>query len=393
MQGRTTPPAVILGGIGSTVTLVRSLGRHGVPVHVLGAGAQTLATASRFCHASFDVGGGPGLHERWWRWLEEEGPAGAVLLPSGDDGVEFLVAYRDRLEEAGFHLPPTAGDVSLAMLDKARTYALAREVGVPCPRTWTVSTEADVAAIAGELPYPCALKPLNSHLFAAHFPGIKLFTADDESQLLDSLRLTAEAGVEMLVTEIVKGPEHFTWTYSAFLDDDGRPLFGLTRNKLRSEPVHFGTNCFVVTRRNAAVEELGLAFLQGVGMRGLAHVEFKWDATDGTYKLIECNHRFVNAQEVIRRAGLDFAVLVYRRALGEDIGAPPPWREGVRLWWPERDLKAALAYRREGSLTLRQWVRSLMHAPIYSPRFAVDDPGPTALMGARRLQRLLQRLR
>lgn len=386
-------PAVIVGGIGSTVSLVRSLGRAGVPVQVLGGGRETLAGASHFCRSVTHLGPGPGMVDRWLLWLENEGPRGAVLLPSGDEGVELIAGHRDRLERAGFRLPPTAGETSLAMLDKARTYELARDVGIPCPQTWTVAGEGDLDSIRDQLTYPCALKPLHSHLFSKHFPQAKVLVAHDEAELAEFIRETGRLSLEMLVTEIVAGPERFTWTFSTYLDEDGRPLFGMTRNKLRSEPIHFGTNCYVVTRRNPEVARLGLEFLQRIGLRGIAHVEFKWDAGDRTYKLMECNHRFVNPQEVIRRAGVDVALLAYQRALGIDSGPMPQWREGVRLWWPERDFRAAVAYRREGETSWRKWVRSLLHRPIYTPRLALDDPGPTVLMGARRLKRGIERLR
>lgn len=386
-------PAVIVGGIGSTVTLVRSLGRAGIPVHVLAGGPPTLARASRFCRSVTHVGAGAGIVDRWLAWLEARGPRGAVLLPSGDEGVELMVRHRARLERAGFRLLPTAGETSLAMLDKARTYELARRAGTPTPRTWVVSTQEDLRALAARIEYPVALKPLHSHLFSKHFPRIKVLLAHDHEELSARLHSTAEHGLEMLVTEIVEGPECFTWTYSAFLDEDGRPLYELTRNKLRSQPIHFGTNCYVETRRNPEVLRLGRAFVQGIGLRGLANVEFKWDARAQTYQLIECNHRFVNAQEVIRRAGIDSALLAYRHALGEDVGPPPQWREGVRLWWPERDLRAALAYRREGELTLRGWARSVVHWPTYLPRFALDDPGPALLHARRRTSRAARRLR
>lgn len=393
MNGISATPAVIVGGIGSTVSLVRSLGRAGIPVDVLAGGGPTWARASRFCRSVTHLGSGPDIIDRWLHWLETKGPEGAVLLPSGDEGVELIVRYRDRLERAGYRLPPTAGETSLAMLDKARSYELARDVGIACPRTWTVNGEADLDSIRGQLTYPCALKPLHSHLFSKHFPQTKVLVARDEPELVEFIRETGRLSLEMLVTEIVAGPESFTWTFSTYLDDDGRALFGLTRNKLRSQPIHFGTNCYVVTRDNPEVARLGLQFLQGIGLRGIAHVEFKWDSTDRTYKLMECNHRFVNPQEVIRRAGVDAALLVYNDVLGIKPDRTPEWREGVRLWWPERDFKAALAYRREGEITWRRWVRSLLHRPIYVPRMALDDPGPTAMVGAHRARRVVEKFR
>lgn len=372
------PPAVIAGAIGSTVSLARSLGRAGVPVYVLSPGLPTLARASRYCKEVFDVGSAPGVIDRWLEWLEHHGPEGAVILPSGDEGLELIVRHRDRLLARGFRLPETAGDVSLAMLDKARSYELGRAAGIPCPRTRTVATLADLEGIADELDFPCALKPLHSHLFAKYFPT-KVLIAADEAALTSALEQTTALGLEMLVTEIIPGSDALTWSYTTHLDDHGTPLYELTRNKLRSHPIHFGTNSYVVTRRNPEVAALGLRFLRSVGLRGMAHVEFKWDARDGQLKLIECNHRFVAVTELFHRAGLDVALFAYCRAVGITPPAMDTWREGTRLWFPYRDARAAQEYRQAGELTYRQWVRSLAHRRIYTPVFAWDDLGPSLL--------------
>ena len=58
----------------------------------------------------------------------------------------------------------------LDMLDKERTYALARELGIAAPQTFTVRTQDDSRS-RSSIGFPCALKPLHSHEFARHFAG------------------------------------------------------------------------------------------------------------------------------------------------------------------------------------------------------------------------------
>lgn len=350
------------------------------------AGRPSLAKASRYCRAVVDVGSAPRVVERWLRWLETKAPAGAVLLPSGDEGVELIARYRERLERSGFRLPPTTGKTSLAMLDKAETYELARSIGIPCPRTWAVTDVQSLDAISDELAFPCALKPRHSHLFSKHF-NFKVLKANDMAELRQSVRRTGALGLEMIVTEIIPGPDHFNWAFHTYLrEEDGAPLCGLTKTKLRGRPIHFGTNTFAVTRWNQEVADVALRFLQGVGLRGILYVELKWDARDEQFKLIECNHRFGNTQELMRRAGLDIVRLAYDSALGERPSYVGSWREELRIWFPLRDFRAARQYRRVGELTWRSWLRSLLSGPIITPTLALDDPLPSVLMAWRRLR-------
>jgi predicted ATP-grasp superfamily ATP-dependent carboligase len=284
-------------------------------------------------------------------------------------------------------MPETVGDVSLAMLDKAQTYELARAAGITCPETWNVATEEDARALVDAVPFPCALKPLYSHLWARHFT-VKVLVAHDREELVAHLARVVGLGLEVLVTEIVPGPDDLVWDYRTYVDAAGEPQFEMTTRRLRCYPVHFGNNCYLATWRNDEVAEEGRRFVQGIGLRGLADVEFKRDPRDGRLKLIECNHRFFGAQELLRRAGIDIGRGTYLHAAGE--GWPVMQHErDVRLWFVAKDLRAAKQLRAEGELTWPSWVRSLARRDVYTPVLALDDLGPTLRNARTKLGRRL----
>ena len=96
----------------------------------------------------------------------------------------------------------------------------------------------------------------------------------------------------------------------------------------------------------------------GGRLRGLANVEFKRDARDGTLKLIECNVRFTAVNELIARSGIDLADFVYRRQLGQTVALPARARNDVCMWWPVQDTIACMITHRRGELSLRDWARA-----------------------------------
>jgi predicted ATP-grasp superfamily ATP-dependent carboligase len=128
-----------------------------------------------------------------------------------------------------------------------------------------------------------------------------------------------------------------------------------------------------VTHWDAGVAEMGLRLLREANFRGLANVEFKRDARDGSLKLIECNVRFTAVNELITRSGLDLANFVYRLQLGEVVELPARARDGVYMWWPVQDTIAFLITHRRGELSLRDWAGSLVHRQ-HLPMFAWRDP-------------------
>src|ERR1700694_4065011 len=130
------PPAIILGGDANAISVARSLGAAGVRVYVVGSGSEAVRF-SRFC-ATFVALAGADVQTRWLDWLTAHGPRGAVLLPCTDDGLELIAHHRAELTALGYRPIEADDDVLLAMLDKERTYTLARTLGVPAPRTVTV---------------------------------------------------------------------------------------------------------------------------------------------------------------------------------------------------------------------------------------------------------------
>lgn len=384
MRKAPAPPAVILGGAVTALSVARSLTDAGVPVWVLDRG-DSPARVSRMRKAFVDVGG-EDMQPRMLRWLRSAPlGAGAVVLAGSDEGLELIARHRTELLELGY-IPMEADDEALlAMLDKERTYALAAEHGIPAPRVRQLSDREDVDSASRELSYPCVLKPVHSHVFARRAKlNAKVLTVASPEELRRVCERMSAIGVEMLVTEVISGPDDEYVSYYGYLDEGGEPLLQFTKRKIRQNPPHFGIGTYHATTHDPEVAELGLRFLQAVGLRGLGNVEFKRDGSDGRLKVIECNARFTMANELIRAAGVDLALFSYDRLVGRRTPAVDSYREGARLWYPLEDVQAFLRYRRNGELSLRRWVGSLLYRQ-HLPVARLDDPLPALVRTARQI--------
>jgi predicted ATP-grasp superfamily ATP-dependent carboligase len=270
-------------------------------------------------------------------------------------------------------------------LDKERTYELARRVGVPAPSTVTLRDEADLPAAAA-IPLPAAVKPVNAHVYAQRLgrspKGVVVHHADE---LLAATAPALEAGVPMLLTEIVEGSDDCC-SYYTYLDERGEPLTHFTKVKLRQYPTRFGLGTYHLTRWDPEVAELGLRFFRGVGLRGMGNVEFKRDARDGVLKIIESNPRFTNAIELVRASGIDFARLAYARLAGLPYPPLDGYRDGMGLWFPVDDIRAFRDYRSRGELGTTEWLRSLAHRQC-AAELAWWDPAPSLANAANRIAR------
>lgn len=376
------PPAILLGGEMIALSAGRSLSAAGVEVHGIGDRDDPLRfSRDRVSFRPIDMGSG--VKERFMEALRE-GPGRGVVLPCCDDGLELIATRRAELVELGYTPTEADDEVLLAMLDKEKTFELATKAGIEAPWVKTVRTAEEAKQAAARVKFPCALKPRHSHLFGHQFASGKAFVVENEAELEEALATTREAGVEMMITEIVPGPDHGTCSYYSYIDENGEPLFHVTKRKLRQNPPWFGFGCYHTTDWIPEVAELGLAFFQGVGVRGMANVEFKRDERDGRLKLIECNHRLTAATEQLRRAGADIPLFTYRKTLGLPVPDSMPYRTGVGYWYPLSDLRALGEYRRHGEWTIGSWLRSVARPQTF-PLASLRDPGPSLASFARRV--------
>jgi D-aspartate ligase len=373
-------PAVILGGRETAVPVCRSLGRAGVPVIALGE-AEDPIRDSRYCTRFVDVAGGENLERSWLELLRSE-PIQGALLPVSDHGAELVARNREELVQLGYLPFEADDDAVLAMLDKGRSYAIADRAGVPTPASVLLRGVEDLPATAG-FAFPCGIKPLEGHLFRER-TGIydKVVVVGSREELVARVEPWLRAGDQLMVTELVEGGDDRIYALFTYLDEHGEPLFTFTNRKLRQDPPHFGVGSYVCHEEQPEVVELGLRFLREAGMRGLAHVEFKRDARDGRFKLIECNPRFNLSIGLLTACGLDLPLFAYRRLVGEPAPQLEVRRPGLHLWHPVPDLRAARQLRAEGELTWPAWLGSLAHRQRFT-LLARDDPRPSLVANAR----------
>jgi D-aspartate ligase len=372
------PSAVVLGGQANAVSVVRCLGRRGIRVYAVN-GPDEYVRYSRYCHFICPSKNG-NVTKAWEGYLlgdESEHLRGSVLLACSDTALEVLVKNRENLSKK-FLLDIMNKEAQLCLLNKLYTYEAARGAGIPAPRFWRIGNGERIEDIIREAPFPLMVKPVYSHKFERY--GRKYFLAKNKTelqQILDSMDLQED---ELILMEVIPGPDSQLCSYYTYIDDYGEALFDFTKRIIRRYPPNEGNGCYHVTDRVDEVKELSLKLFRRVGLKGVANVEFKRDFRDGKLKLIECNARFTAANCLLVKSGIDLPSFVYYRLLGIQLKLPSSFKVGKRLWYPWQDFRSFLKIRRRGEITFDMWVKSIMHLQSF-PYFAWDDPRPTLLRG------------
>jgi D-aspartate ligase len=369
--------AVVTGADYRGLGIVRSLGRHGLPVWVLRDRGHFLAATSRYSSRSLNW---PGGHESrqidFLRNLaEREGLQGWTLFPTTDE-IVMLVAHHHQSLAEYYRLTTPPWEALRWVCDKRLLHQLAQIVGVNRPCTFFPRNREELSSLRCE--FPVILKPALRR-WGNRFTDEKAWYIGDRATLLQRYEEACSlVNPEIvMVQEFVPGRGEAQFSYAA-LCENGEPIASIVARRVRQFPEDFGRfSTYVETVDDPEVAEPAARLLAAIGFTGIAEVEFKWDARDGKYKVLDVNPRVWGWHTLSKRAGVDFPYLLWMLAQGEAVDAVHA-RAGERWMRFATDVPMALGEILNGRLPILEYLRSL-RTPSESAIFAWDDPLPGLL--------------
>jgi D-aspartate ligase len=358
--------ALVLGGAHGSLAVARSLGRQGIPVWFVAAD-KLVPQFSRYVGRTLRWPGAEDPHA--FDILMEFGRRhhldGWVLFPGGDEEAR-LVSRRHAELSAFYRVITPPWEVMRWAADKRLTNERAQSLGIDFPWSHYPTGRRELEQL--QCRFPLILKPTVRK-------GSNAWRVDDREHLLARYDQAASmVGDAIVLQEMIPGNGAAQFSYAA-LWDRGKPVASLVARRSRQYPIDFGyTSTYVETIDNADVEEAASHFLSSLQYSGLVEIEFKYDARDSRYKILDVNARTWAWIGLGGIAGVDFPHLQWRLALGETV---PRLRGRPGASWMHslRDFVAACQEMKAMSLSPAGYLKSL-HRPIEFAAFASDDPMP-----------------
>ncbi len=391
----STPVTVLRTVAHGPLGIVRSLGRLGVPVYVVDPDSRTPAAASRYCRGQFryDVDAlGPEQAVAALRDVARAIGRRSILIPTTDDTACLVDAQAAALRE-DFLLPEPPPSLARELCSKEEMYHLARRCGVPTPSSVFPRRRDDVLDFLATSPsFPVMLKGIDG-IRLQRRGGARMFRVRDEADLLARYEaLEDHASPNLMIQEYIPGGEDSVWMFNGYFDAHSECLLGFTGKKLRQYPAYTGATSLGICLANATVEATTKAFMKAIGYRGILDIGYRYDARDGIYKVLDVNPRIgATFRLFVAENGMDVARALYLDLTGQPVPTGTA-REGRKWIVEDHDIVSSLRYRRDGRLTLREWLRSLRGIGE-AAYLAADDRQPLLAMCARDVRELLQRLR
>lgn len=379
----TTTPAVVLNAYTHcALGIMRSLGRLGVPVYAVHQTRKAPALRSKYCRGVFELS------------LEDESPhvaleslariAGAVggkplLIATEDVSCVFVEDHAAFLREH-FRFPERPDGLAQALSSKQEMYNLCKRFDVPTPEAVFPTSTEEAVEFARAAAFPLMVKPVDNRE-VQDLPAAGKAIVSSERELLQLFdRFSSDGPAPKLVLqEYIPGGAESVWMFNGYFDAASECRLAITGQKLRQFPPYVGQTSLGICVPNPVVEETTRRFMRAVGYTGILDIGYRYDARDGTYKLLDVNPRIGAAFRLFEADNeLDVARALYLDMTGQPVpeGSAVPGRK----WLVENyDLVASLKYHRDGGLSVLDWASSFRGVRA-SAWFAPEDPRPFAFM-------------
>jgi len=383
------------------VDIARSLGRRGIPVHGIDPDPRAPGKGSKFVQLAVSPDCRKSEQDFIQFMIEFGRKLGrkAVLYPVRDDEVMIISKARGQLLEYYEVILPDHATVE-KLLTKHGLRQAALECGIPAPKTIYPHNSDEMAYLAEEIDFPVILKPTESLYW--HKPEIasllstgvlagraKVVLCRDKKELIDTYQKIAVYDDRMVIQEVIPGEDERLVYFASYTNRNSETIASFAGRKIRVIPAGFGSASYVKTYYDPALKEVALKLLSGVKYQGLSGIEFKLDPRDNLYKLVEVNARFGLWDGLSVKLGIDLPHIYYLDALELPVEPRHTYAEGV-IWVDYfRDIRAFLAYRRLGKLTIGEWLRSLRGDKMVAT-YARDDWLPFLLTGSSLASRLVR---
>ncbi|MEX2284988.1 MAG: carboxylate--amine ligase [Gemmatimonadota bacterium] len=381
-------PVVILGFHHGSLGIARSLGRLGISVYGIDADRDAPGLESRYLKGStvWDFRAiSPHVSLDFLLHYADQVGGRPLLIATSDDAALFIAQNSEALSKR-YLFPRLPLETVRTLCDKKSLFHLCKKLDVPTPETAFPTNAEEVSAYAREAQFPVMVKGIDG-LKLERRTGKKMAIAHSPLELLRYYsELEDPADPNIMLQEYIPGGDDTIWMFNGYFDSSSRCRAAFTGKKLRQHPIHTGATSLGIVLENDKVAQLTIEFMQRIRYRGILDIGWRYDARDGSYKLLDPNPRIGSTFRLfLATDDMDVVRFLYLDQTGQPLPVSEQ-REGRKWLVEDRDLESTLDYMREGTLSTTNWLRSFKGVEE-SAWYARDDLRPFWLVARKTLKR------
>jgi protein-tyrosine-phosphatase/predicted ATP-grasp superfamily ATP-dependent carboligase len=292
----------------SFLSVIRSLGRKGIFVHIAWCPPNFPALSSRYIAKIHHIPFYSPDEDSWKKAFIElcKKEVFDIVIPCDDEHTIPLQHHRTELESFA-HIYLLSPENFEIVSNKAKTYKLTASLGISVPKQISVSSLEAIDEILSTFTFPIVLKPLYSFTIQNLENPNEVRKAHNEHQLYVYLE-------SMLREDQVLVQEHFIGTGVGveILAYHGNILFAFQHIPIHEE-IGGGVSSY---RKSSPIRtdllEATSKLMKHMNYTGIAMAEFRVNFDTGKWVFLEINGRFWGSLALPIAAGADFPFYLYQ---------------------------------------------------------------------------------
>ncbi|MDO5037945.1 MAG: hypothetical protein Q4E37_06575 [Tissierellia bacterium] len=375
-NGKKHPALVLDTSTATGLSVVRNLGRRGVPVTTMDF-FESKFGISRYVDQAFIVPHYKKEEDLFLQYILDYAQGfekKPVLFFTDPAYLGFLYKHFDLLKE--YFLFPLEDKKGLTyFLDRSLLRKTLVDQGVRLPASIQGRDPALKERVLDELGYPCLLRSYRED-WLEDLLGPSPLLLEDEGALLGAMAKLRGQEDRYFVQALVDGPDSKVYYLSAYYGAKG-VLRGLSSSQaLRLSPKGFGQASYLQQKWIPDALPLIQPFFQALKWRGFVEATFKRDEFSSQLYLLDIRPSFSPYNALLCDLGFEAPYMYYLDALGQ---VPPSQilNQTSHRYWKDLflDLSASWSYLRSREMSLIE-ILSSYNFTKSSSIFAFDDLGP-----------------
>lgn len=244
-----------------------------------------------------------------------------VTLSVGDISSDVLSKNKEEISKYT-HITSPDYSIFTKAADKLSLMEYCMEMNLPCPKTYPLNDENLILADQ-LLTFPVIVKPTRG------VGAVGVIRFDNYVELKKQYQSLKQKYGPLIIQEYIPQEGGMQYQAEAFMDEMGNMKVCMVILKPRFFPVNGGTSTANVTISYPEIVDTTKLLLEGLNWKGAADVDFILDPRDQKVKILEINPRVTAGIKIGFEAGIDFADLHLKLALGEEIPKIDNYKIGV----------------------------------------------------------------
>ncbi len=303
----------------ATIAVIRSLGRKGIIVGVIGYKKNSLGFYSKYCKNRHVISPPTKNVNQFLKELLEilSKFDYDIILPITDTTNLIFSKNRRKIESMIEKVGGNELEVFMKSLDKMQTLKIAKKIDMSIPKTICPLTKEKLIDKIEKINYPCVIKPrFGSYIKGNETLSAGIKIAKSKKELIEKYEKISSKIPKPLIQEMLTGDERGIF----LLIDKGRVIASFAHKRIRSFKPRGGASVLrKSTELDKTLKSHSIKLLREMNWNGPAMVEFKYNQRKKEYQLMEVNGRFWGSLALPIYAGIDFPYLYYKLLTGKNV--------------------------------------------------------------------------